>query len=54
MVIGETVGPAVFGVVRLGDTTRHGLAPVAVTGFALSLTGAPALARFGDAEQPAS
>ncbi|MFE1443532.1 hypothetical protein [Streptomyces sp. NPDC058739] len=54
MVIGETVGPAVFGVVWLGDTTRHGLAPVAVTGFALSLTGALALARFGDAEQPAT
>ncbi|MET9735748.1 hypothetical protein ABZZ79_35505 [Streptomyces sp. NPDC006458] len=54
MVIGETVGPAIFGVIWLGDTTRHGLAPVAVAGFALSLTGALALARFGEAEQPVS
>ncbi|CAM5644188.1 hypothetical protein [Streptomyces aurantiogriseus] len=51
MVIGETIGPAVFGVVWLGDTTRHGLAPLAAAGFALSLAGALALARFGEAEQ---
>ncbi|NBM17598.1 hypothetical protein [Streptomyces sp. GC420] len=52
MVIGETLWPAAFGVVWLGDTTRPGLAPLAATGFALSLAGAVALARFGDTEQP--
>ncbi|MER5753628.1 hypothetical protein [Streptomyces sp. NPDC002088] len=51
MVIGQTVGPAVFGIVWLGDTTRHGLAPLAAAGFALSIAGALALARFGEAEQ---
>ncbi|WP_267244810.1 DMT family transporter [Streptomyces sp. PR69] len=53
MVIGETVWPALFGVVWLGDTTRPGLAPLAVAGFALSIAGALALARFGEAEQHA-
>lgn len=51
MVIGQTVWPALFGVVWLGDTTRHGLAPLAAAGFAVSIGGALALARFGDAEQ---
>lgn len=51
MVIGETVWPAMFGVIWLGDDTRHGLAPVAVAGFAVSIAGALALARFGEAEQ---
>lgn len=51
MVIGQTIGPALFGIVWLGDTTRHGLAPLAAAGFALSLAGALALARFGEAEQ---
>ncbi|GAA3291431.1 hypothetical protein [Streptomyces cinereospinus] len=50
MVTGETVWPALFGVVWLGDTTRHGLAPVAVAGFAASIAGALVLARFGEAE----
>ncbi|MEU9111775.1 hypothetical protein AB0D04_08300 [Streptomyces sp. NPDC048483] len=49
MVIGETIGPAVVGVVWLGDRTRAGLAPLAVTGFALAVAGALALARFGEA-----
>ncbi|MFG2192073.1 DMT family transporter [Streptomyces sp. NPDC048639] len=51
MVIGETIWPAVFGVAWLGDTTRPGLAPLAVIGFVLSIAGALALARFGEAEQ---
>ncbi len=50
MVIGETVWPALFGVLWLGDTTRPGFAPLAVTGFAASIAGALALARFGEAE----
>ncbi|GEC05434.1 hypothetical protein SSP24_30890 [Streptomyces spinoverrucosus] len=53
MVTGETVWPALFGVVWLGDTTRHGFAPLAVAGFAASIAGALALARFGEAEEQA-
>ncbi|MFJ9415790.1 hypothetical protein ACIRPT_16670 [Streptomyces sp. NPDC101227] len=49
MVIGETIGPALVGVAWLGDRTREGLAPLAVTGFALAVVGALALARFGEA-----
>ncbi|MFF3765230.1 DMT family transporter [Streptomyces sp. NPDC001922] len=51
MVIGESVGPAVFGVAWLGDSTRHGYAPLAALGFVLSIGSALALARFGEAEQ---
>jgi hypothetical protein len=51
MVIGETVWPAMFGVIWLGDTTRRGLTPVAAAGFAVAIGGALALARFGEAEQ---
>lgn len=50
MVIGQTVWPALFGIFWLGDTTRHGLMPLAAAGFVLSLAGALALTRFGDAE----
>ncbi|MFF7156614.1 hypothetical protein [Streptomyces sp. NPDC008139] len=52
MVIGETVGPALVGVLALGDRTRHGWAPVAVAGFALAVVGALALARFGEVAPP--
>lgn len=48
MVIGETIGPALVGVLALGDRTRGGWAPVAVAGFALAVAGALALARFGE------
>jgi hypothetical protein len=41
--------PAVVGVLFLGDTTRHGLAAVAVLGFILAVVCAVALARFGEA-----
>ncbi|MET7456898.1 DMT family transporter [Streptomyces sp. NPDC005574] len=55
MVIGETIGPALVGVVWLGDRTREGLAWLAVLGFAVAVLGALALARFGElpAEEPA-
>ncbi|MGW4898396.1 hypothetical protein ACWEQL_40075 [Kitasatospora sp. NPDC004240] len=53
MVLGETLGPAVVGVVVLGDRTRGGTVPLAVLGFLAAIAGALALARFGDAEQPA-
>ena len=49
MVIGETVGPALVGVVWLGDRTREGLAWLAVLGFVVAVAGALALARFGEA-----
>lgn len=48
MVVGETVAPAVVGVALLGDTVRHGAAPVVVVGFVLSLAGTLTLARFGE------
>ncbi|MER6298906.1 hypothetical protein ABT247_04935 [Kitasatospora sp. NPDC001539] len=54
MVLGETLGPAVVGVLVLGDHTRHDLTPVAVLGFVAAVAGALTLARFGDAEQPAA
>ncbi|MEU7205003.1 hypothetical protein [Streptomyces sp. NPDC045470] len=53
MVIGETLGPALVGVVWLGDRTRAGLAPLGITGFALAVLGALALARFGEAPEEA-
>ncbi|ARE74987.1 hypothetical protein B6R96_14330 [Streptomyces sp. Sge12] len=48
LVLGETVGPAVVGVAWLGDSTREGLAWLAVTGFAVAVAGSLALARFGE------
>ncbi|WP_030154856.1 hypothetical protein [Streptomyces sp. NRRL S-244] len=52
MVLGETIGPAVVGVVWLGDSTREGLAWLAVLGFAVAVAGALALARFGEPPDP--
>ncbi|WP_055493390.1 hypothetical protein [Streptomyces sp. TP-A0356] len=49
LVIGETIGPALVGVVWLGDRTREGLAWLAVLGFLVAVAGALALARFGEA-----
>ena len=51
MVIGETIGPALVGVVWLGDRTRDGLAWLAVLGFLVAVAGALALARFGEAPE---
>ncbi|WP_330301016.1 hypothetical protein [Streptomyces sp. NBC_00503] len=48
MVLGETLGPAAVGVAWLGDRTREGLTWLAITGFAVSVAGALALARFGE------
>jgi drug/metabolite transporter (DMT)-like permease len=53
VVLAETVPPALVGVLFLGDSTRHGLAGLAVVGFVLAVACAVALARFGEAgEQP--
>ncbi|MEV7088907.1 hypothetical protein AB0O07_23980 [Streptomyces sp. NPDC093085] len=49
LVLGETVAPALVGVVWLGDRTRGGLEWLAVTGFVVAVSGALALARFGEA-----
>ncbi|GAB2926801.1 hypothetical protein [Streptomyces heilongjiangensis] len=49
MVICETVWPGVFGVLWLGDTTRHGYTGLAAAGFAACVAGGVALARFGEA-----
>jgi hypothetical protein len=51
VVLAETLPPALIGVIFLGDTTRHGLAPVAIIGFAVAVLSALALARFGEAGQ---
>ncbi|MFD3719544.1 hypothetical protein [Streptomyces sp. NPDC058674] len=48
LVLGETIGPAVVGVVWLGDRTREGLAWLAVLGFTVAVAGALALGRFGE------
>src|SRR5580700_6343392 len=48
VVLAETVPPAVVGVLFLGDSTRHGLAGLAVAGFVLAVACAVALARFGE------
>ncbi|MFD9796437.1 hypothetical protein ACFWXK_36395 [Streptomyces sp. NPDC059070] len=53
MVLGETIGPALAGVVWLGDHTRDGLGWLAVAGFAVAVAGALALARFGEAPETA-
>ncbi|KUN84393.1 DMT family transporter [Streptomyces griseoruber] len=53
MVIGETIGPALVGVVWLGDRTREGLAWLAVLGFLVAVAGTLALARFGEAPEEA-
>jgi drug/metabolite transporter (DMT)-like permease len=49
VVLCETMPPAVVGVIFLGDTTRQGLAGLAVLGFVLAVACAVALARFGEA-----
>lgn len=52
VVAGETLLPAVVGIVVFGDHTRPGTAPIAVAGFAATLVGAAVLARFGELRQP--
>ena len=51
VVLAETLPPALIGVIFLGDTTRRGLAPVAVIGFVIAVASALMLARFGEAGQ---
>ncbi|MFE5485355.1 hypothetical protein [Streptomyces sp. NPDC056527] len=51
-VLGETIGPALVGVIWLGDQTREGLGWLAILGFTVALTGALVLARFGEPPAP--
>jgi drug/metabolite transporter (DMT)-like permease len=53
MVVGETIGPALVGVVWLGDQTRQGLTWMVVAGFVVAVAGTLALSRFGEAPSPA-
>ncbi|KAA8957950.1 MAG: hypothetical protein F6Q13_15845 [Mycobacterium sp.] len=53
MVVGETIGPALVGVVWLGDRSRAGLGWMVVAGFGIAVAGSLALARFGDGADPA-
>jgi drug/metabolite transporter (DMT)-like permease len=54
LVVGETVAPAVVGLLLLGDHARPGWGPVAVVGFVLAVAGAVSLARHGEVEAPPS
>ncbi|MFD3664904.1 hypothetical protein ACFWVF_30610 [Streptomyces sp. NPDC058659] len=51
-VLGETIGPAVVGVVWLGDRTREGMEWLAILGFAVAVAGSLTLARFGEPPVP--
>jgi drug/metabolite transporter (DMT)-like permease len=49
LVLGETVAPAVVGLLVLGDAPRAGFGGVAALGFGLAVAGAVALSRHGEA-----
>ncbi|MGW2375706.1 MULTISPECIES: hypothetical protein [Kitasatospora] len=48
--VAETFGPALVGVVSLGDSARPGFAWCALTGFAVAVGGTFLLSRFGELE----
>lgn len=48
LVVGETVAPALVGILLLGDRPREGWETVAALGFLLAVGGALSLARHGD------
>jgi drug/metabolite transporter (DMT)-like permease len=52
MVVGETIAPAVVGVVWLGDRTRDGFGWMVFAGFAVAVVGTLVLARFGEPAEP--
>jgi drug/metabolite transporter (DMT)-like permease len=53
MVVGETIAPALVGVVWLGDTARDGLGWLVITGFVVAVSATLVLARFGETPSPA-
>jgi len=54
LVVGETVLPAVAGLVFLGDRPRSGWAAIAVLGFVLAVGPCLQLARFGEVDEVGS
>jgi len=52
MVVGETIAPALVGVVWLGDSARDGFGWLVVVGFVVAISGTLVLARFGEAPNP--
>ncbi|MBF6543339.1 hypothetical protein [Nocardia brasiliensis] len=54
LVVGETVVPGIVGVLLLGDTSRPGLEWLAILGFFLAISGAVAVAVFGNLSQQAA
>jgi drug/metabolite transporter (DMT)-like permease len=53
MVVGETIAPALVGVIWLGDTARPGLGWLVIAGFVVAVSATLVLARFGEAPTPA-
>jgi len=49
MVVGETIAPALVGVLWLGDRARDGFGWVVIVGFAVAVCATLMLARFGEA-----
>jgi drug/metabolite transporter (DMT)-like permease len=54
LVVGETVAPALVGLLVLGDRPREGWEIVAALGFALAVAGALSLARHGEVTEETS
>ena len=52
MVVGETIAPALVGVVWLGDRARDGLGWLVLVGFVVAVSATLVLARFGEAPEP--
>jgi drug/metabolite transporter (DMT)-like permease len=52
MVVGETIAPALVGVVWLGDTARPGFGWLVIAGFVVAVAATLVLARFGEAPAP--
>ncbi|MGO8939139.1 MAG: DMT family transporter [Mycobacterium sp.] len=53
MVVGETIAPALVGVVWLGDRARPGFGWLVIVGFVVAVSATLVLARFGEAPGPA-
>lgn len=53
LVVGETVAPALVGIIMLGDRPREGWEWIAALGFLLAVAGALSLARHGEIPQEA-
>ena len=49
MVVGETLAPALVGVVWLGDRARPGFGWLVIAGFVVAVSATLVLARFGEA-----